>query len=343
LGGVKGCGGEGKGFDSRRVALGYRPETGEGTELFNGLLGNVIMSIPPACAARVFLAVALFALNVCVVSATSASEVPTNLWSFAYHVEEGGELTMSAVMLASNVTSPELIARVEAAAAASDWQPDLTAPARLKFHTPANGRVGMKYTAGYYRGPIYGAPGAVSPFGGANAKDTNYVSIFSSRATSKLIAAVDHGFVYTSADFGMTWEVITEPGPHEFPLDPAPDGSGFCAHASVEPLGSAAYAAGGTKAPLAEWYAVASSRDGSELVVSASVSQPAPALSIRHSAAGVTIAWPTEFTGFTLEHAASLSEGLWTSVTNSVQVVARENRVVVSPAVRSHFFRLRGH
>ena len=54
---------------------------------------------------------------------------------------------------------------------------------------------------------------------------------------------------------------MTTPAQYEFPLGTARDGSGFYAHASVA-------GASTTNAPLHDWYAVASSADGSQLVVS---------------------------------------------------------------------------
>jgi hypothetical protein len=248
---------------------------------------------------------------------------------------------MTAVMLDLNNPPGEYKPKVPRGEVASNWEYDLEAPARLMFHTPTNGHMGMRYTAGYYRGPISAVPASRSPYTHPNSNDTNYVSIFSDRARAELIAAVDHGLIYTSTNWGMTWMVITAPGQHEFHLGTAPDGSGFCAHASIEPSSRPAVAASAANTPLAEWYAVASSADGSQLVVSASASQPARALNIRHSAAGVTVAWPAQFRTFELEHTTNLSNGLWVTVTNSVQVVGDENRVVVSSTVGGHFFRLR--
>jgi hypothetical protein len=75
--------------------------------------------------------------------------------------------------------------------------------------------------------------------------------------------------------------------------------------------------------------------------VTASLSQPSPTLNIRYSSAGVTVLWPAEFTGFILEHNNDLSGETWTAVTNSAEVIERENRVVVPFSIGSDFFRLR--
>ncbi len=248
---------------------------------------------------------------------------------------------MTAVMLDLNNPPPEYKPKVPGGDVSYNWNLDLEAPARLLFHTPTNDYVGMKYTAGYYRGPIYAAPPSRTPFTHTNLNATNCVSIFSNRGRSELIAAVDHGFIYTSTNWGMTWTVITAPGPYEFPLSRAPDGSGFCAHASIETSARAVGASSGRNAFRSDWYAVASSADGSQLVVSASTSQPAPVLNIRHSPAGLIIAWPAQYQGFHLEHTTNPSYGLWAAVTNSVHQTGDENRVLVSHEMDGQFFRLK--
>jgi len=189
---------------------------------------------------------------------------------------------------------------------------------------------------------IYTTQGSGAPFARAEANSTNYVSIFSNPDRSELIAAVDHGPIYTSTNSGMAWKPITAPGLYTFPLCTAPDGSGFYARVPIDQPHAAQDVTARTKAPAGDWYAVASSSDGSRLIVSASSTQPAPALNIRYSTTAVTVAWPSQFTGFVLEHSADLGEGTWTTVTNPAQVVGPENRVVVPPAIGNHFFRLRG-
>jgi hypothetical protein len=219
---------------------------------------------------------------------------------------------------------------------------DLTAPAQLVFNTGYNHSNGMKFTAGYYRGPIYTAQASRAAFARSEANNTNYVSVFSNRDRSELIVAVDHGSIYTSTNSGMTWKAITAPGLHKFPLCTAPDGGGFYASVPIDRPLSPRDSIARTNPPIADWYAVASSSDGSKVVVAASSSQPTPALNIRYSIGGVTIAWPAQFTAFVLEHNSDFTSATWTPITNSVQLVEGENRVVVPPAIGNHFFRLRG-
>jgi hypothetical protein len=270
-------------------------------------------------------------------SAALASSTTSNLWYFTKHVEEGGAMTISAVMHDIKRPPPDYHGE-----GAENFDLDLTAPAQLVFNTGTNRPVGAKYTVGYYRGPIYTAQGSGVPFARAEANSTNRVSIFSNRDRSELIAAVDHGPIYTSTNSGMAWKAITAPGLYKFPLCTAPDGSGFYARVPIDKSRAAQDVPARANAPPGDWYAVASSSDGSRLIVSASSTQPAPALNIRHVSTAVTIAWPSQFTGYVLEHSADLSGGTWTTVTNPAQVVARENRVVVPASIGNGFFRLRG-
>jgi hypothetical protein len=269
-----------------------------------------------------------------------ASGTASNLWVFSKHVEAGGELTITATMLDINHPPSDYNPSTPGGDDDHGYELDLTAPAQLVFNTGYGWTNGIKFTAGYYRGPIYAAHSLRSPFIGAKTNSSSFVSIFSKRDKSELIVAVDHGPIYTSTNSGMTWKVITAPGVHKFPLCTAPDGGGIYARVPIDrPRSSPA-----TTAPTnpADWYAVASSADGSKLVVTASSSQPAPALNIRYSATGVTIVWPGQFTSFVLEHNTDLDGGIWTAITNSVQLIEGENHVVVSPEIGNQFFRLRG-
>ena len=270
-----------------------------------------------------------------------ASDTSNVLIKVSKHHENGGELTITAGTLDINNPPPDYNRSSGAEWDDHGYGLDLTAPAKLMFQTPKNKQIGVKFTTGYYRGPIYNVPSARAPFALFGAKSTNNVSIFSNRNRSELVVAVDHGPIYTSTNSGMTWKIITAPGLHKFPLSTAPDGTGLYAWVPINPSNLPPVISSHTNAQIADWYAVASSPDGSKLVVSASLSQPAPTLNIRYSNTGVTIAWPAQFTNFTLEHITGLSEENWATVTNAVQVVDNENRVIVPPTIGNHFFRLR--
>ena len=270
-----------------------------------------------------------------------ASGTTSNLWEFRKHVEEGGALTITAVILDQNNPPPDYNSNAPGGYDDHGYELDLNAPAQLVIHTGDHKQPGTKFTAGYYRGPIYNSRGSRAPFARSEANSTNFVSIFSNNDRSELIAAVDHGLIYTSTNSGMTWKIITAPGLYKIPLRTAPDGSGLYAHATIAQPLSPPNITNPMNAPLTESYAFAFSAAGSKLVVSASASQPSPTLNIRYSIAGVTIIWPAQFTTFALEHTIDLNDGSWTAVTNAVQVVGGENRVVVSSAIGNHFFRLR--
>jgi hypothetical protein len=271
-----------------------------------------------------------------------ASDTSSNLWVFKKHTEESGALTITAEML--DIKHPPANYDPKAPGGFDDhgYGLDLTAPARLMFNSGSNQSHGMKFTAGYYRGPIYAGQGSESPFTLPQMTSTNEVSIFSNRDRSELFVAVDHGPIYSSTNSGMTWKTITDPGLHKFPLSTTPDGGGSYAHVPIDRPRSSPSVVAGTNAPIPDWYAVASSSDGSKVVVTASSSQPAPILNIRYSSRGATIAWPAHFTDFVLEHKSDLSGESWTIVTNPAQVVDGENRVVVPPSIGNDFFRLRG-
>ena len=107
---------------------------------------------------------------------------------------------------------------------------------------------------------IYTTQGSGAPFARAEANSTNYVSIFSNPDRSELIAAVDHGPIYTSTNSGMAWKPITAPGLYTFPLCTAPDGSGFYARVPIDQPHAAQDVTARAKAPAGDWYAVASSQ-----------------------------------------------------------------------------------
>ena len=265
-----------------------------------------------------------------------ASDPSSNLWHFTKHVEEGGAITLTVEMFDIKTPPPNAYHNSPNRSGL-----EFTAESQLHFHTGTNRPVGTRFTAGYYRGPVYTIRGAQAPFSTTESSGTNYVSIFTTGDRRQLIAAVDHGPIYTSTNSGLAWTIITTPGLYDFPLSTAADGSGFYAHLQAEqppPVGTSA----STNSPLAEWYAVAYSENGSKLVASASLLQPAPAMNIRFSANRVTIAWPAQYTTFGLEHTSDLASGKWEIVTSAVEVAGEENQVVLPPSMANDFFRLRG-
>ena len=165
---------------------------------------------------------------------------------------------------------------------------DLTTPAQLILNTGHHGQTGTQYTAGYYRGVLYTAPAAGAPFTNSELNGTNQVSIFSNRDRSEIVVAVDQGPVYTTTNSGLSWNMVTAPGLHQFPLCVGPDGGGLYAKVSIDPTLSARGFASRINSFPMEWYAVAAAPDGSKLVATQSTAQPAPTLNIRGSCSGVT-------------------------------------------------------
>lgn len=55
----------------------------------------------------------------------------------------------------------------------------------------------------------------------------------------------------------------------------------------------------------------------------------------------VLIAWPSSVSGFNLQQQSALGNPTWSPVTNVVNVVGSENRVIISPPVGNRFYRLK--
>jgi hypothetical protein len=55
----------------------------------------------------------------------------------------------------------------------------------------------------------------------------------------------------------------------------------------------------------------------------------------------MSVSWSASFTGFVLQENADLTTTNWTDVTNQVQVVGEENRVILSQQEANNFFRLK--
>jgi hypothetical protein len=66
---------------------------------------------------------------------------------------------------------------------------------------------------------------------------------------------------------------------------------------------------------------------------------PAP-LSIQSTANGVVISWPASAIGFRLQENTNLNTTNWVANTNSIAVTNGTDRVTVTPAVGTRFFRL---
>jgi hypothetical protein len=81
---------------------------------------------------------------------------------------------------------------------------------------------------------------------------------------------------------------------------------------------------------------------GDEDIFVARFEAEAPRLNIAASLGSITISWPTNQPGFTLESATNSGpSAFWQIVTNAQQVVGMENRMVQDISGKTSFFRLR--
>jgi hypothetical protein len=201
-----------------------------------------------------------------------------------------------------------------------------------------------------YMAPDLGIPGIAQ---------TNRVDVAASSDRTKIVVTlVDIGQIYSSTNSGMTWTLFTAPGKYDFPLTSGPDGMGLSFQVTIYPsaedlmignLPAPSYATGGPPATNSQpkklvphnWYAVASAPDGRKLVITDSVSNEAPVLSIVHSSDGLVVSWPSAFKGFILQASADISTTNWDDVADAVTIAGENNQVLVSPAVANKFFRLR--
>jgi hypothetical protein len=168
---------------------------------------------------------------------------------------------------------------------------------------------------------------------------TNLVDILSSDDKTRIVVMVaDNGPIYSSTNSGMTWKVINTPGTYEFPLTIGLKGGGWIAAATIHPSPENQSAANSS---VPNWYAVASAPDGSKMVMTEDPSQPAPALTIRHSGGGVVISWPAAFTGFVLQVNSDLSSTNWVDVTDPVNKLGEQNQVLISSPAANNFYRLK--
>ena len=145
----------------------------------------------------------------------------------------------------------------------------------------------------------------------------------------------DNGPIYSSTNSGMTWTVINKPGKYAFPLTYNSDGDLWYAKATIHPSPGNQTS---TNLPPFNWYALGSTSDGGEIVLTGN---SAPILSIKHVSNAVVVSWPSNFTGFALQECSDLTTANWTDVTNSVNVSAGENQVIISPVTGNNFYQLK--
>jgi hypothetical protein len=129
---------------------------------------------------------------------------------------------------------------------------------------------------------------------------------------AKIVTTLYQGFtgkIYTSPDFGTTWNM--------------------------------------ENAPTGEWVAFASSADGTRLIganhaTGLIYTWQLPSLQISQGDGGVTLSWPTNSAGFVLQENHNLSTTNWVDVTNGITATNWLNQIVV-PVFSNDFFRLKYH
>lgn len=264
----------------------------------------------------------------------------------AAHLRIGGETVNSSMSNGAVigdrwvVISNKLI-RLHAEVTPIDAPPDTnpeyySKPAlRLIFHPgqgPTKDRSMMHGGVTGLHGLLYMAKGLNTP----DLMRTSPVDVLSAEDKTIIVVMVrNNGPIYTSTNSGTTWTVVNTPGTYEFPLTFDSDGNSFLAEATLYPSPENQTP---TNPPTSNWYAIGSASDGSKLVMTGDVS---PVLNIKYSANAATLSWSTNFAGFKVQQNSDLTLTNWVYVTNSVNVVGDENRVIISPANGNAFYRLK--
>ena len=135
-------------------------------------------------------------------------------------------------------------------------------------------------------------------------------SVASSADGTKLVAGL--GYIYTSADSGVTWTQTSAPG-------------------------------------WGQW-SVASSADGARLVAAAeggliytSYSVPTPQMSITPTSNSLTLSWIIPSSNFVLQQNSNLTTTNWINVTNTpvLNVTNLQNQTTLPSPASSYFYRLK--
>lgn len=187
-----------------------------------------------------------------------------------------------------------------------------------------------------------------------NSESTFPVQSITASTNGAFLAASSPGFgIFISTNFGVTWSngnlnaayVVTS----------SSDGSKLAAfeRASNNPIfRSIDFGATWmlTSAPSNDWHSIASSADGTKLVIvdrgettgggGIYVWQP-PQLSIASSDSGLAITWPTNVGNFILQENSALRTTNWTDVTNDAAILNDQYEILVSPEDPENFYRLR--
>jgi hypothetical protein len=150
---------------------------------------------------------------------------------------------------------------------------------------------------------------------------------------TRLAAGVDNGPIYFSTNSGVTWETITSPGNHSFPIVV---GDGGCTISAVQTI-----LTNEQNAAASNWYAVATGSDGSGLIISGSDSVSSPVLNISVLENQIVLSWPSSISGYTLQDNHDLTTTNWSDVNATPSVFNGFNRVILPGNATQKFYRLK--
>lgn len=170
---------------------------------------------------------------------------------------------------------------------------------------------------------------------------TNLIDVVCSEDKTKIAVMVcDNGPIFYSTNSGTSWDVITKPRKERyyFPLVVDSERYGWYAAATIHPQSQKP----NEDNPLtSSWYAVGTASDGSEMVVSGNASHLAPILSIGHADNEIILSWSSEATDFIPQKITDLVSTNWVDLTNTVNIVSNQFRVVIPATGANYFYRLK--
>jgi hypothetical protein len=198
--------------------------------------------------------------------------------------------------------------------------------AKAEFESLANqSRILIKYYRGRLRYTL------------TNTLSREWVTVFTSDKNTRLVMVRDQGPIFFSEDSGCSWKAITNPGQYEFTMSATPKGSVVVALVTL------------TNVPVTfsdqmlvqNWSSVVSAANGDQLVLTGGPTQSAPVLNIQGFTNSVIVSWPASFNNFVLQQCGDLTAPNWEDVGIPVEVVNKQNQVLLPVSPGSRFFRLR--
>lgn len=279
---------------------------------------------------------ALFVLScLCAASRLTAEEVTgSNTWDFAWHYmpEPAGGYAVVQTITCVPLPPGAPIASKE------EWDKHFETTVfndrmNMIMNTGQNPTNGTKLLVKFFRGPIYTSTNLLCPWKNSATSSKNWVTVISTVDDTRLAAGVDNGPIYFSTNSGVTWETITSPGNHSFPIVV---GDGGCTISAVQTI-----LTNEQNAAASNWYAVATGSDGSGLIISGSDSVSSPVLNISVLENQIVLSWPSSISGYTLQDNHDLTTTNWSDVNATPSVFNGFNRVILPGNATQKFYRLK--